>query len=192
MSGEVRFNRALTVLVAVMAIMLLSIGCSKSPVESSTEPSEPHLLQRTAVSFLQMQSIFGSSGDSALYVEQKINAETGGVIQFYDVVLVIPPNALDNDTLFSINIPDLNVFYNEFGTSGLVFNQPVHVTMSYRDADLSNIDEETIRIAYYNEATGTFEDVICELDTVNKVVTAELNHFSAYGLISDFRIDIGF
>ncbi|MBN1212525.1 MAG: hypothetical protein JXA92_08100, partial [candidate division Zixibacteria bacterium] len=90
-----------------------------------------------------------------------------------------------NDTVFSINIPDLNVFYNEFGTSGLVFDKPVKVTMSYRDADLTGVNETSIRIAWLNEASGEFEDLACEVDTVNKLITAELEHFSAYGLISD-------
>ena len=119
-------------------------------------------------------------------MDQVISAETGGRLEFFDVIIEVPAGAIDNDTTFSILIPDLSVFYNEFGTNGLVFNVPVKVTMSYRDADLTGVVEESIRIAYFNNVTGEFEDIVCQLDTVNKVVKAELHHFSAYGLISDY------
>ena len=185
MSGAKPFSRALVIAFVLFAAALIVTGCSKSPVAPSAENPEPQLLQRS------IESVYRSFKTSSFYTEQDISAETGGVIEFYDVIMEIPPGAVDNDTLFSINIPDINIFLNEFGTSGLVFNEPVKVTMSYRDADLSEVIEETIRIAYFNANTGKFEDIVCALDTVNKVVIAELNHFSAYGLISDFKIDLG-
>jgi hypothetical protein len=182
MSGAKPFSRALVAAFMLFAAVLIVTGCSKSPVAPSAEDSEPQLLQRS------MESV-GSFKTLSFYTEQVISADSGGVIEFYDVIMEIPPGAVDSDTLFSINIPDINVFLNEFGTSGLEFNVPVTVTMSYRDADLSEIVEETIRIAYFNANTGVFESVVCVLDTVNKVVIAELSHFSAYGLISDAKID---
>jgi len=57
--------------------------------------------------------------------------------------------------------------------------------MSYRDADLTGIDESTIRIGWLNGSTGLFQDVVCTLDRVNKTVSGEVMHFSAYALISD-------
>jgi len=169
--------------VLIVAIMLFA-GCSNSPLESPAEnpESRPALLGRSAaaVSAAQLNA-------SIFHTEQIISAAEGGRMVLFDVVLDIPPGAIDNDTLFSIDIPDLTVFYNEFGTSGLVFNKPVTVTMSYRDADLSQVVESTIRIAFYNPETGEYDDVECQLDMDNMMVIAELNHFSAYGLISDWR-----
>ena len=77
------------------------------------------------------------------------------------------------------------MFFNEFGTHGLVFPKPVKVTMSYRDADLSGVNESTIRIVWYDERDGLFKDIDCTVDPVAKTVTGYLNHFSAYGLVSD-------
>lgn len=171
------FIKSMSVFVLVV---LLMAGCSKSPLESTDDPQAPVLLQRSAA--FKASAQFSSS---ELYVEQVISASEGGRLELLDVILDIPAGAVGNDTVFSINIPDLNVFYNEFGTSGLVFDKPVKVTMSYRDADLTGVNETSIRIAWLNEATGEFEDLACEVDTVNKLITAELEHFSAYGLISD-------
>lgn len=164
-------------LTVLLAAALVFGGCSESPLNSST-PEEPVLLTKAACAD-------GVAKVVNLYVEDQISSEKGGVLTLADVTLEIPPGAVPNDTTYSIFIPDDEVFYNEFGTDGLVFDVPVTVTMSYRDADLSAVDESTIRIGYFNEATGQFEDLECRVDFVNKTVTATLSHFSAYGLISD-------
>ena len=166
--------------VAVVIALVALAGCSKSPLGIEAEKPEPKLLTRAPM------FTSGAQLSSATYeIEQIISAEEGGQLVLYDVILDIPPGAVDNDTLFSITIPDITVFYNEFGTNGLVFNNPVTVIMSYREADMSGVNESTIRIAWFNEDSGTFNDVECEIDFDNKTVTAELYHFSAYGLISD-------
>ncbi len=177
---QVNLSRLSLVIVALVAMSALSfIGCSHSPLAPTTTTSEPHLLARAASKVASAQS----SSDN--FASAVIPAATGGELSLLDVKLEIPAGALDNDTLFSITIPDINVFYNEFGTNGLVFKKPVKVTMSYRDADLSGVNESTIRIAWYNDRTGNYEDMICSVDYVNKVVVGYVNHFSAYALISD-------
>ena len=77
------------------------------------------------------------------------------------------------------------MFANDFGTEGLQFNVPVRVTMSYRDADLSGVNESNIAMAWYNDRAERWDVIDCKLDIVNKTVTASVNHFSAYALISD-------
>jgi hypothetical protein len=169
-----------TTAIALLAVMLfIFVGCSENPLGADNS-SEPRLLMRSA-NFL---STTGFEGDT-YHADTVFVAKEGGVLQLLDVTLEVPPDAVANDTLFSIDIPDIAVFYNEFGTSGLVFQRPVKVTMSYRGADLSGVNESTIRIGWYNPRTGSFQNVDCEIDFANKTVTGYLNHFSAYALISD-------
>ena len=165
-------------LVAVFILALMA-GCSESPLSPDNE-AQSSLLTRSP----EAKAIAGLAS-SSMFVEEVISATEGGRIELLDVILEIPAGAVPNDTVFSINIPDVNVFYNEFGTHGLVFDVPVKVTMSYRDAQLDGVDEASIRIAWLNEATGEFEDIACTVDHENKLIMAELDHFSAYGLISD-------
>lgn len=173
---------ALTSAILLVVLSLLVVGCSRSPLDQDPAVgSEPTLLTRN----VDRTSNGASASPVNLYTEAVISAETGGRLELLDVILEIPPGAVPNDTTFSIFIPDDAVFYNEFGTDGLVFDVPVKVTMSYRGANLLGINESTIRIAYHNPETGEFEDVDCQLNLLNGTVTAELNHFSAYGLISD-------
>jgi len=171
-----RFALAAAIL---MIVVLMSAGCSRSPLQS-VESSQPQVLQRISSTEGGPQLAVVN-----LYTEEMISSERGGTITLLDVVLEIPAGAVLNDTLFSIFIPDDELFYNEFGTDGLKFDKPVTVTMSYRGADLGNVNESTIRIGYHNQDTDEWVDMVCEVDHVNKTVTAELYHFSAYALVSD-------
>jgi hypothetical protein len=171
--------------VLIFVAALLVTGCSvQSPVgpnvEPTPEPDQPHVLSRSAASVG-----FAQGSPINMYNEAMVSAKDGGRLQVFDVVLEIPAGALDVDTVYSINIPDISVFYNEFGTDGLVFKQPVTVTMSYRNADLSGVDESTIRIGWWDEEHGKWLSMDCELDRVNQVVVGKLYHFSAYALVSD-------
>ena len=164
--------------ISVMAILVFSglIGCSKSPLNSE-EPQDVRLLKRSF-------SAYKTLGDSA-YIERIVSADLGGRLLLYDVQLYFPPRALSSDTLIFVNIPDLSVFANHFGTDGLAFNVPVQVVMSYRDADLSGVDESSIKMAWFNEEIGKWDIIDCSLNQDDKTVTAYVEHFSAYALITD-------
>lgn len=170
---------AVFTLIALVFSLMLFVGCSNNPLGTPDDQPEAQVLHRSA------EAVAGFKIAGELYTETVVSAREGGQLSFYDVTLDIPPGAISNDTVFSISIPDLNVFYNDFGTEGLVFKKPVTVTMSYRDAVLNNVDESTIRIAWLNHETGLYEDMICTVDRENKVVVGQLFHFSAYALISD-------
>ena len=173
-----RTKKSASALVVLLAVSLMW-GCSQSPMDSSLSSDGPRLLVRSpeAASHLLQAS--------SLYTDGVISSVNGGRLELPGVVLDVPANAVSSDTLFSILIPDAGVFFCEFGTSGLVFSTPVRVTMSYSEADLVGVDESTIRIAYLHESSGVWEDLRCDVDPVNKIVVAYMDHFSAYGIISD-------
>ena len=159
----------LTTMVLLVATMLFA-GCSRSPVSPDNTATQPQVLQRTTAP----EGVAFSPVD--LYKEVVFNPDEGGTLVLLDVVLEVPPGAVTSPEVFSIFIPDDEIFYNEFGTDGLVFDTPVTVTMSYRNADLSGVDESTIRIGFYNDRTGEWENTDCKLDKVNKT-----------GVIDDFN-----
>ena len=171
-----------TPLLAVLAIgTFLMVGCSGNPVGEIA--SEPTLLQRFVSA--DGPEYARRIKEVTSYAEKIISSKWGGKLSVTGIVLSIPKRAVANDTLFSINLPDLNVFYAEFGTDGLEFDNPVTVTFSYADADMAGVDESSISLAWYNEKFNRWHKIDCEVDIVNKTVTGQLEHFSAYGLISD-------
>lgn len=178
-----QFKFSSRVFLFVVFALMLVVGCSNTPLDPQTEAEEasiPNLLQRSAASSSSL-----ALSPLNLHTEAVIPAATGGQLVLFDVILEVPAGAVSNDTLFTIDIPDINVFYNEFGTNGLVFDVPVKITMSYRDADLSGVNVSTIRIGWFNRSTGLFEDVVCDIDYDTQTVVGYVDHFSAYALISD-------
>ncbi len=174
-----------TLLLAVLAIgTFLMVGCSSNPVGNITGEinSEPTLLQRSTPAD---GPEYARRVKETTYAEAIILSRRGGELSVLGVDLSIPKRAVPNDTLFSINLPDVNVFYAEFGTDGLKFDYPVTVTFSYAGADMAGVDESNISLAWFNENLSRWLKIDCEVDIVNKTVTGQLKHFSAYGLISD-------
>ena len=162
---------------AVMSLVFIGLtGCSKAPT-GVVDDNAPQLLQRNVVA----AKLF----DDSYYVEQVVKAAEGAVINLLDVEMVIPPGAIDNDTLFSIEIPNPSIYADHFGTDGLVFDEPVRITMSYRDAILDGVNEISIKMAWFDERSGEWDVIECELNQEEMLVTAFVSHFSAYALITD-------
>jgi hypothetical protein len=74
----------------------------------------------------------------------------------------------------------------EFGPHGLQFNKPVRVELSYKLADLTGVEEESLQVIYFNEKTQLWELVGGTVDTQKQVVVAYLDHFSRYAIGGDF------
>ncbi len=70
----------------------------------------------------------------------------------------------------------------QFRPHGIQFNRPVTVWLSYKDADLGDVNEEDLKIWYFNEDTGMWELIGDVVDTVNKMVGGLLHHFSRYAI----------
>ena len=94
---------------------------------------------------------------------------------------IVPQNALGNWTPITFWW-ESNSFQAEFSPHGTMFNVPVRMELSYEDADLTGIDENDLRIYYYNDATQEWELIGDQVDTVNKIVIGYTNHFSRYAI----------
>ncbi len=121
-----------------------------------------------------------------------IKAKKGGTIEVGDrsygkSSIIFKKNDLPKDMTISFEWTTGGTFQGmlnglEFGPHGLVFNSPVEVQLSYKKADLQGIDEETLKIFYYNEETELWELIGDEVDLKKKTVTGFLDHFSRYAI----------
>ena len=73
----------------------------------------------------------------------------------------------------------------QFSPHGVQFNKPVTVWISYKDADLGDVNEKDLKIWYFNEDTGMWELIGDVVDTEHKMVGGLLAHFSKYALAAD-------
>ena len=98
--------------------------------------------------------------------------------------LYFPPYAMNQTTIVTMDWESTGFLEGgaEFSPQETQFNQPVTVWISYKDADLDGINEEDLKIWYFNEDTGMWEVIGDVVDTKNKMVGGLLNHFSRYAI----------
>jgi ABC-type phosphate transport system substrate-binding protein len=71
-----------------------------------------------------------------------------------------------------------------FGPSGAVFYQPVSITLRYDPSALpAGYDESKLYVAWYDPTNNQWVKLSSTVDTVNKLITAETNHFSGYAIM---------
>ena len=131
-------------------------------------------------------------GDSIFVAEQYIDAAWGGWIMlgshdFGFSALAFSPNALPHsDTIYfewaASNCFDGMLTGLEFGPHGTQFQTPVYLSLSYRAADLTGINEDDLKFFYFNDLTGIWELTPCKVNKWTKTVVVKLNHFSRYAL----------
>ena len=68
--------------------------------------------------------------------------------------------------------------------SGAVFDPPLKLTLEYEPSLIPQGSEpEDIIIAYYDKTNGTWIEIESEVDTRTNTVTADVSHFSVYGVL---------
>lgn len=180
-------------LFVLVTIAFIFVGCS---TDTSVAPP-----QQQTVNGLQVESNTGpvtilKMKPSSLAKGEKINLSTQGFIDAEQggqlVVgtpirgyskLVFEPNALPEDMTITITYWIDEYFEGVFDPHGTQFNEPVRVELSYRNADLTGIDENDLKIYYYNESLNIWEYVGGEIDAENKLVICYLEHFSRYAIV---------
>lgn len=170
---------------ALFSVMFILSGCQK---EAPFYPSQEGLVTRTSeqLTFLtsktrRLNKLFTS--------QQWITVQNGGVVENGDSLsgyssLTFQPGAVPQDTLIVFEW-DSQGYISDLAPHGIVFNHPVVLKLSYKDADLSGVVEDSLKIWYYNEANAIWELVGGEVDKIEKTVMTEIQHFSRYGIAAD-------
>ncbi|MAF14275.1 MAG: hypothetical protein CMI53_05315 [Parcubacteria group bacterium] len=69
------------------------------------------------------------------------------------------------------------------GSTVATFDEFVTLTFSYNDGDVSGIDESTLSIKYWSEATAEWLDLGGTVDSDNNTVTVETAHFTQFAIV---------
>jgi len=176
-----RFRKLTTLILASIIIMSL-FGCTQNTAVGPIV-TESGKRQTSEITFLQskhprLSKVFKTS--------QLVTAASGGTVQIGDDAtgissITFAAGDLSNDLTVEFWWNSQN-FEAEFGPHGSTFNNPVVIRLSYKDADLGNIDEEDLRIWYYDENDDMWEPVGQVVNTVEKYVEGRIPHFSEYAI----------
>jgi len=73
----------------------------------------------------------------------------------------------------------------EFNPTGVTFDQPAYVTITYSPSDIpQGIDESQLRIETFNEDTLQWEPVDSTIDPYANSITFSTTHFSVFAIVS--------
>jgi hypothetical protein len=113
---------------------------------------------------------------------------SGGRLTLGQHTLVVPAGAVDGPTTFvmtkssdalEVSLTATQSLLNDVGSRG--FRKPVTLTLSYKNAESVSADESKLRILWL-KPDGTQEAQPSTVDVQGRKVTADLSHFSDYGL----------
>jgi len=125
-----------------------------------------------------------------LFVAEKlITVKGGGKVEVGDKQhgvssLDFKPGDVSADVLVTFNWESTGLLEGgaQFSPHGIYFNNPVEIELSYKDADLTGIDEATLKIWYFNETTGLWELVAGDVHMDGKYIKGTIEHFSRYAI----------
>lgn len=131
---------------------------------------------------LEVSNGAASSEDCVGTVAQKrMNPGIGGALEHCGHRMMVPPGALDQSKVMSIEVLSSNFIDVEFGPDGR-FLTPITVRLSYKDADLTGIDIDNLTIAWYDEANDEWIDIGGIVNKARQYVEVHTDHFTQYAL----------
>jgi len=190
MSLEKKLFKKIRNTIAAVAMSSFIFACPPSvpPTTAPTQPASTGYNYTTTVQITTSKSVSTTTGASIEVTDPTT------FIQGTD--LTIPSGALKSDTTISIgrvdNPPALPEGLNFVGApidlepEGTNFNSPSTIKIPYHDEYLSDAgvsDDSNLNLYSYNKSSGIWTPVnIISIDRVNKIITANINHFSYYAI----------
>lgn len=77
--------------------------------------------------------------------------------------------------------------FDNLGEKVTQFLQPVTITYDYKDTDLFNTNEESLKIYWFNSGLNLWEALPSTVDTTNKKVSTQTTHFSQFALMGEVK-----
>lgn len=174
--------KAVRISMLVALTWLSFLACNKNDQLLAPEKSDLNL-----ASNLQAVGTKSSTADLATICQRDKNeigtstvmiGPAGGVLKRGKHQLVIPVGALSKTVKITFTMLASAYLECELKPYGFKFNKPVRLILSYNGACDSNLDESTLKVAYYNPQTQLGVLIPTAIDTELNTVTVELEKFA--------------
>lgn len=166
---------------ALAALVMVAVGCGRESVmtpDLATPPGQPISLPAGERPWAEN----GLQSADLPSVTVLVSAAQGGVVQMGRYRLEFPAGALSKDTPITIEQADPVTMTVHLLPHGIQFQKPVR--FSARVGDLLPADAHLAGVAWFNDATATWE-VVAQQSAGADRTWAELQHFSDYDLWAD-------
>ncbi len=163
-------------------------GCSKEGPFSPGDMESIDRLNTTKRTSQEMKFLNANTTSlkKVMNVEQLITVAYGGTIQVGDETtgissITFNPGDVQQDVNVNFNLDSKN-FIVEFSPHGAIFNYPVRVRLSYKDADMTGVNEDNLGIWYFNNEDNIWELCAGIVNKEGKYVETTTTHFSKYSV----------
>jgi len=187
MSTKSKFFSTLTIL-TILGLIFMLPACDQEPPMGVEEPAAQSSGQ---VTILKMKDAPESSLKK-LYIASARIDDDGGRISVGDYWSGISYIDFPEDAISSWSYPNgvaitfawesEGLMQAHFSPEGLAFRKPAYIRLSYKNANLTGVNEYKLGIYYYNPATNNWEAVSHTVNTYYKYVEGYINHFSLYAI----------
>ena len=135
----------------IFGLMTFFVSCSDI-TDPQTVQHQPRILN--------MMSTGGPVLSGTYYTEQWVDG-SGGTVEVGDATvgiskLVFPAGALSDSTFITFDYPATGDLVITFEPP-VTFNLPIGAELSYKNADLTGVNEDDLRIWWWNENTSQWE-----------------------------------
>ncbi len=127
--------------------------------------------------------------------EMKIGKQGGSLISSDGKIkLIIPEEAVSKKLLFAIQpitntMPNGNGLAYRLEPSGIQFKQPVQLIFHYDEEQIKDSLQLLLGIAMQDDKGQWYGLNKTELDTVTKIISGSINHFSVWSSFSELKIE---
>jgi hypothetical protein len=163
----------------LLGLIFLLIGCSKGKDEG-VQQRFPTVYAKGSVAGEKVEKSIGSNGGSISSADGRL-------------MVTVPAGAVTENVVFSIT-PITNTNPMSSGDAYRLepenrsFQHPVQITLNYGSADLVGTIPEALYLGFQNQLGHWNLMKKSEINTVNKTITVESDHFSDWGIVEDFNV----
>ena len=158
-------------LLAVSTVLVLS--CERSPLDLT--PGTAPQIRLLGTSLLTCTPLTPDSASQAI-------GPLGGTIQVGPHTFTVPAGALDSTVTITAVMPADTINRVVFEPTGLVFNQPASLTMSYANCPSLPLPQIPRVIAQVDDSLNILDLLKSVGNPPTQTVTAQVPHFSDYAV----------
>ncbi len=161
-----RFTHKIGLALSGLVIALMLVACGDSGVTTSNVTTTNAATAETTAEVHERVSFEGT--DRSLRDRLRFTAQQNGQLA-------------DTSGRTALIAFDFNARDNK-GTLVSRFDKPVKISIRYGGLLQNKLAESDLTIVYYNPTNQSWEDVASSLDPAAQVITAQVEHFSRYGV----------
>ena len=133
------------------------------------EIEETQITESFEENFTSNNSTTITTSDNLTQIDIEVSDNQTGIINITKVINPGNDNGLTSFNKYIKIESDLNI-------------SKAIIKISYSESELGNLNENTLKIYYWNELTQNWDEINSWVDVDNNIVYAEVNHFSVYGI----------